>query len=203
MSDFLSRIAARAVGRAAVTQPRLPALFEETDPGDAGLDVSGAHGFVTQLVHTEAAPRATAQARDASAQPSRRAVPSSPLLPVRTPPSPDFPPPASEAPENGVRGAPVVPAQEADPAEAEQPAAPTRPAAAIGVPPLPMPIESTPATSAAPSADDEPPVVRVHIGRLEVRANLQPAPQQPPRRAQPERRELSLGDYLRGAREAR
>jgi hypothetical protein len=48
------------------------------------------------------------------------------------------------------------------------------------------------------------PSVRVHIGRLEVRANVQQAPPQPqpPRRAEPRAQELSLSDYLRGKRAA-
>ena len=46
----------------------------------------------------------------------------------------------------------------------------------------------------------EPPPVRVHIGRLEVRANVQeqPRPAPPPQPAEPEG--LSLSDYLRGRR---
>jgi hypothetical protein len=42
--------------------------------------------------------------------------------------------------------------------------------------------------------------VRIHIGRLEVRANLQAPP--PPRAAheRPREPELSLGDYLSGRR---
>ena len=41
MTDFLSRVAARAVGRAPVAAPRLPALFEEPGAPDAeaGLEV--------------------------------------------------------------------------------------------------------------------------------------------------------------------
>ncbi len=54
------------------------------------------------------------------------------------------------------------------------------------------------ATSEAP----EPPAVRVHIGRLEIRANLpEPASSRPPT---PPRKDaakgVSLGDYLRGTR---
>jgi len=57
--------------------------------------------------------------------------------------------------------------------------------------------EAQPPRSAATS-----PPVRVHIGRLEVRANLQepPRPQRPAER--PRSQELSLGDYLRGRRSA-
>ena len=55
--------------------------------------------------------------------------------------------------------------------------------------------------SVATVAADEPPV-RVHIGRLEVRANLeQPAPK-PVRREPPRQEGVSLADYLRGRRSA-
>jgi hypothetical protein len=59
-----------------------------------------------------------------------------------------------------------------------------------------------PIRSASPSAP-EPPAVRVHIGRLEIRANLpEVAPVRP--RARQVREEaaggVSLADYLRGAR---
>jgi hypothetical protein len=58
------------------------------------------------------------------------------------------------------------------------------------------------APAAVTTAREEPPPVRVHIGRLEVRANLQeqprPAPVLQPQPAEPEG--LSLSDYLRGKR---
>jgi hypothetical protein len=54
---------------------------------------------------------------------------------------------------------------------------------------------------AAPARREEP-AVRVHIGRLEVRANLQHPPPEQPRREAPRGEELSLADYLRGKREA-
>jgi hypothetical protein len=56
------------------------------------------------------------------------------------------------------------------------------------------------ALAAAPAAGA--PAVRVHIGRLEVRASLEQAPPPRPGRATPRRDELALGDYLRGRREA-
>jgi len=86
---------------------------------------------------------------------------------------------------------------------------PERPvsAAAPVVPATPATVDfrfPEPAEPAAPAVvRDEPRAVRVHIGRLEVRANLQEAPQQPQRgtrQAPPEG--LSLSDYLRGRREA-
>jgi hypothetical protein len=52
------------------------------------------------------------------------------------------------------------------------------------------------------AAREEPPPVRVHIGRLEVRANLQEAPRPAPVPQAAELEGLSLSDYLRGRREA-
>lgn len=92
------------------------------------------------------------------------------------------------------------------------PAAPVGPAAIIDpgaeIPPPPAAPPAIAAPNAAfghlqlppmRAAAEERPEVRVHIGRLEVRANLQPAP--PPRRREPEPApELSLTDYLRRSR---
>ncbi|HEY7537052.1 MAG TPA: hypothetical protein VH721_03615 [Gaiellaceae bacterium] len=63
------------------------------------------------------------------------------------------------------------------------------------------PAATTPtARRAAAPATAEPPPVRVHIGRLEVRANLQPAPPRRPERTETTDEALSLGDFLRGRR---
>jgi hypothetical protein len=64
-----------------------------------------------------------------------------------------------------------------------------------------VPEYAWPADAAAASA--ESPAVRVHIGRLEVRANLQEQPRRPERPPAPRPQELSLSDYLRGRRESR
>jgi hypothetical protein len=80
---------------------------------------------------------------------------------------------------------------------------PTAPATARQVAPLAratpvVPTSVTAAAATARAAPDDQPTVRVHIGRLEVRANLeQPAPK-PQRRQEPRTPELSLSDYLRG-----
>jgi hypothetical protein len=68
------------------------------------------------------------------------------------------------------------------------------------VPASPAPLVEAPflAPPATAIVREEPPAVRVHIGRLEVRANLQePAPRQP-RRDDPRSPGRSLADYLRG-----
>jgi hypothetical protein len=56
-------------------------------------------------------------------------------------------------------------------------------------------------TTGAPARDDPPPV-RVHIGRLEVRASLTESPRPQPLPAPSEPEGLSLSDYLRGRRGA-
>jgi hypothetical protein len=53
-----------------------------------------------------------------------------------------------------------------------------------------------------PVATEQQPAVRVHIGRLEVRANLEQPLRQPQQRRESRRDELTLSDYLRG-RQAR
>ena len=49
----------------------------------------------------------------------------------------------------------------------------------------------------------QPPPVRVHIGRLEVRAKVQEPPRPQVLREEPREQGLSLADYLRGGRDAR
>jgi hypothetical protein len=66
--------------------------------------------------------------------------------------------------------------------------------------------EPSPARAAEPARPGpEPPAVRVHIGRLEVRANLQAPPRVETGRRRSEAVEpaLSLSDYLRRSRGAR
>jgi hypothetical protein len=85
---------------------------------------------------------------------------------------------------------PIVPA----PVVAAAPLAQALPAAAAREAARPVP---------AAVAREESPPVRVHIGRLEVRANLQPPAPERPRREPPRDDGLSLSDYLRGQREGR
>jgi len=88
----------------------------------------------------------------------------------------------------------AVPAVETRHVVVAAPAVAAAPAAAFAPPPA----SRAPARAAA-HADE--PAVRVHIGRLEVRANLQQPPaQHTPRTAPPAAPGLSLGDYLRGRR---
>jgi hypothetical protein len=68
------------------------------------------------------------------------------------------------------------------------------------IPIVAMPVPAPAAATA--SAREEPPPVRVHIGRLEVRANLHEPPRREPRPEPREPEGLSLSDYLRGRRGA-
>jgi hypothetical protein len=196
VSDFLSRLAARAVADPPRTPPSVPST-------------PAAVTFASR-----AEPAATMEPHVA------RAVPSAPA--VRSEP-PEFHADAERAPELTERAASIEPREEVvkthvaaealrplsvgDPRE-DVPAAPAVPVAvAVPVPAAPIVrrvvgsrFERT-HTVATVVAADEPPV-RVHIGRLEVRANLEQPPPKPARR-QPERPQgQALSDYLRGRRSA-
>jgi len=147
-----------------------------------------------------------------------RAVPSAPAVRSELP---EFHAEAERGPELTERAASNVPREEVvkthvaaealrplsvEPRE-DVPAAPAVPVAvAVPVPAAPIVrrvvqsrLERTHMVSTV--AADEPPV-RVHIGRLEVRANLEQPPPKPARR-QPERPQgQALSDYLRGRRSA-
>jgi hypothetical protein len=198
MSDFLSRLAARAVAETAPASPHEPS----------------APAAVTVASRAEPAP--------AAEPPVARALPSAPA--VRSePPEVRFEP--EIAPEPGERVASDTGGEQAvETSFAAQAAAPRPVATAEPGEPRPGPSAGVPVATAVPVpaapivrrvvesrlerthtlssvVADEPPV-RVHIGRLEVRANLeQPAPK--PQRREPERPQgPTLSDYLRGRRSA-
>lgn len=211
MSDFLGRIAARAVGEASLAQPRLPALFEQP----TGTEALGL-GIVDEEVVAPA--RARQVQRPARSQPAREAR-------AREAPGPLAPPEVVRGREQpAAASVAAVPApQVAEPSTpsdtlslgGSEALAPLPPPAAATEQPVPTPpvvVPATPSTidarvpePAAPAAPavgrDEPPAVRVHIGRLEVRANLQQTPPEPRPREGARPHELSLADYLRGKRE--
>ena len=219
MSDFVSRVAARAVGQAASAQPRLPALFEPSGPGGGGLEVveetvtpaasrSPASPVALEagsaLEHPVAAPPGTARP-----QPGRpaRATPARPRHREAYSASDDNLSLAAAGgggaaaesfvePTSAERGTGVAPASPLAPVSAS-------PGAAAAAKPVARaaPVASTPPPVARTAAAEQGPV-RVHIGRLEVRADLQeaPVPQRARERPRPQPQELSLGDYLRGKR---
>ena len=226
MSDFLSRVAARAVGEAPVASPRPASRFEDAGAAaDAALEVVGVE------VAAAAAPRppdtplpvavpGTPDALPEAGPVSGRTVPGQPeraAHSTRLPGEPDGPAApivSRKRDDRGLEVASAVP-HERDPLPAAPAPVVVAPAAAH---PLPAPAAVAVAVPAAPvvpeaaraadvrlaavsAADVEEPAVRVHIGRLEVRANLQQAPPQRPPRDDARPQELSLADYLRGRRE--
>ncbi len=154
----------------------------------------------------------------------RAALPEAPLEhPVPDEPIAAADPPPVERAEAVPSSTPRVPEQEPAPAPAparEQeslaPAAQAEPRSSAA----PVVVPATPVAAAAPvvrhlaetrlqrvhsvaiAAADEPPV-RVHIGRLEVRANLeQPSPKPKSRQERAAAEGLSLSEYLRGRKGA-
>ena len=230
MSDFLTRLAARAVGAPPAARPRPPALFGELEPADARrVEVVAEEEIVSRPpgarpgdpvaapphrvwlagagppdgpVEPPARPREADEDEEGSAAPARG-----------RPKSPDVvgepsPPPARRAPAPGndaleLRTIARAPLPVPDPAPSAAPS-PIRAVAAVPVSTRlldPAPRAAAPQGTAP--AREEPAPVRVHIGRLEIRAALEQPPQRErPPSERPASRELSLADYLRGKREA-
>jgi hypothetical protein len=214
VSDFLARVAARAVGQAALARPRPPALFER--PAGGAFEVVD-HERPEAPDAAVAGTRAESPARPAAAAgPPARAheppsapapAPAEPRAPAAAPPTAAAaapggrtpaahePVPAEErAPSPGPGAAAAVPVTVAAAQPAAAPVVPARPAAPVAA------VHAAPAPASAPPAATPP--VSVRIGRLEVRASLHDAPSRPPRRESSPARELSLADYLRGRRES-
>ncbi len=196
MSDLLSRLAARAVREPPRALPSLPSATEA---------VQGSRRVAREPAQEPPVARATPSA------PAVRSEPPEPGI-ARTEPRgrPGSQTPSERVVERSVvqAGAPPTPVSTAEPREADLLPAPSIPVA-VAAPVLAAPIvrrvvesrlERVHTVSTAAAADEPP--VRVHIGRLEVRANLeQPAPT--PRRREPQRPQgPTLSDYLRGRRSA-
>lgn len=209
MSDLLGRLAARAVGAPALAQPRLP--VSHAGPAAAGIEIVD-----EQVVVPGAPPRALARPpgepgwaephRVSEAAPVPAApVEATPTVRIAVPPAA----PAAEAPRRA-RPLPALEPVSAVPTAAEPDARPAEPRTAVAVTAVPatpaVPVLAAPALAPAPAAAaaarDEPPPVRVHIGRLEVRASLDEAPRSQPLTQPREPEGLSLSDYLRGRRGA-
>jgi hypothetical protein len=206
VSDFLGRIAARAVGQATVAQPRVRALFAELEPASAESRL--------EVVKTEA-PNAAAVPNGVpetprTESPARTSSPESEVAArVRSQPRPSIANVAEAvAGSDALRRSDDPPArlepEIADAAPIDADIGRETPAAAVTAA---LPILAVPASPASPEAvqvtrEEPPPVVRVHIGRLEVRANVQEPRSPAAHRESPRPQELSLADYLRGRREA-
>jgi hypothetical protein len=222
VSGLLERLASRAVGETPVARPRVPALFERTEtagaPDDLELVTEETAGPPEPAVvrsraadlerpsapdHPPAAPAPPAGRRAAAraVPPAADAAPFGSVL-APTPPDPSgdrIGDPPSAPPLPGDARA-VVCARGAEAAAAPPPRATVLAAPAIR--PAPAPSAPIARADSATLEIDEPPAVHVHIGRLDVRANLpQPAARPPARREDERAPALSLGDYLRGKRE--
>jgi hypothetical protein len=218
VSDFLGRMAARAVGETPRAQPRLPALFEQVEP-PAGPDAGSA---LANEAMAPSVPPPTAVPSTSSAPHQTELAPPSALgglgganlahqvsVPSRSEETraqtAQLARPGASTDQSPDAGRATAP--ELDTSAATAPES----ASAVAVPAVPASAGPFPVTdpvhggseAAARFLRDDPAPVRVHIGRLEVRANLQdgaPPPQPRPADSQPQG--LSLSDYLRGKREA-
>lgn len=200
MTDFLSRLAARASGLAPSVRPDLPARFEsfqdtsaETPDHDVSqVDVSESRPpapHPAQLSRQSGYSRSDRQRGQPALNPAPSIEAASPA-PARRADGTGFSrvPAARRQPETSPVGAPAPPVV---------PAAPVIP---------PSSTRSEPESGSQPAANTESsePVVRISIGRVEVRASLSTAPspvRQETRATAPD--PLPLHDYLRGRREAR
>jgi hypothetical protein len=213
VSDFIGRVAARAVGDRATASPRVGSLFEA--PGAAA-------GAGLEVIDEEIAANASDPSAPDSSPAGEPVEPRAPSAAVRAVPaeagatrveaevaSPSVPsaePPQSHARDLNERSPDRVAATrgETPPRTRHADHAPPHGVAAVLAPAAPIvartPAHALPAPSAARA---ELPTVRVHIGRLEVRADVQEQPLRAERAPAPRPQELSLSDYLRGRRERR
>ena len=226
MTDLLGRLAARAVGRADLARPRLPGRFEGI-PGRSSTDLEVVDDEVAASSRADAgAPDAATAATTAPIPVSSEAAPVD-RAGQRTASRSQ----GGEVPDGPMPVAPMTAARPRTVASAEvgrpSPSMATtsgldasdhQPAGAAEADPITthhlmvVPVAAMPATRSA--ADDavptqrvgnpdalEAPVVRIHIGRLEVRATMPDArPDPKPRVVEPTTRTPSLSEFLRGGR---
>jgi len=224
VSDLLTRLAARAVGVPPLAAPRPATPFEREPQGDLlelVAEVPARPQVQAPMPGARPAPPAPGGERsrdervrgEAAAAPGRGEPPAASEAGAERTPSvvrEDLWSPSSAAPEPELEA--VLPAWAArgeglTPAHGEDVPAPAAPAATavVAVP------ATRPASAAAPPAPPgelapaapEAPAVRVHIGRLEVRANLEQPRSEPTRRSESLEPALSLSDYLRRSGGAR
>lgn len=208
MTDLISRLAARAVGASASAQPRVRSLFEprllavDVDITTMSRDFGGlAHDGHDDVDTTPVAPR----------PPGRELSPPGGEMPARPPrqrwsaddrpevePRPRSAAVSADRPSRVGRGSSV--ARTGSPSEQHLD---RRSAVGATRPKVVMPAVSQPSAASPIAAVAADPAVRIHIGRLDIRANVPtPAPlggAAPAGRAEPT---LSLEDYLNGKRSA-
>lgn len=212
VGDLLSRLAARAVGRGPSAQPYVPVRFE---PG--GIEVvdeervgpRGPAGPAQARVLAPVRPPGLGAMPTTTPEPARhspvrarpvdRTEPAASLPALAPPPRPAST--ASPAP-GGADDRRPAPTAVVDSGPRPHPSLAPVPARPVPTSPFTPPSSTHRDPPAATGAATEAPTVRVHIGRLEVRANLTRVPPTPARAVAPPAAELSLSDYLRGERDA-
>jgi hypothetical protein len=192
MSDFISRLAARAVGQAAVAQPRPDVLLGEAEPE-----------VVAEVALTESAAEPTAHE---TANQVEETVEHASLVSVTEPGLVEPEPARTLVERERLEGRTLV--TTAEPTVQVQSMvrsdrverAPTALAEIEAVAAVPLAAEAM-SPAAAREERERPQPTRVHIGRLEIRATVQEEPKPRPRRRELRPSEgLTLGDYLRGSR---
>lgn len=220
MTDFLSRLVERSSGRAAVAHPVVAPLFAAGPPlpAESAEGESWGEGPAAGEQPAPSADRARAS-RDPREGPASREEPALPASALPEP-APGARPPHVPSPgpirsravavegriTEGRNTETAAAAQDGRPPAAAAPAAPgSRRGPAPEQAPL-VPLQPREAlsfarnTSAPPDAAGAAPIVRISIGRIDVRAVTPARPAPPP--APPARREeaVSLEEYLRPRR---
>lgn len=205
MTDYLSGLAARALGVANVVRPRPVARFEpppveELEPSSMSERPRPVHRAV-ERPSAAAEPARTSPAREPVVAMRREAgpasfAPASPVEPVRPARSvlPEPPPPRPNRESTAPRAerAETAPAAPKIAAEVSRhPATPTR-----------RETRREAYASLRAAAAPEPPAVHVTIGRIEVRAVAPPVPT-PARRTPRHPAPLALDEYLEQRRSGR
>jgi len=201
VTDFISRLAARAVAQPSRARPAVPAVSAVTAEPVARTPQVVPEAPVVRAVPVSPAVRS--EAPEVRAERAQRPQPATERL-VTEPTIRERVVDKTVVRDRVVpRREPVEAARMPEPAPEPAEIVPATPVATAPVAARVVEKSVTRSQPAAGTTAEEPPV-RVRIGRLEVRANLEqaapPAPQHAPRTDRSEG--LSLGDYLRGRRSA-
>ena len=227
MSDLVSRLAARSVGQPTSARPRVASRFE---PGGGPVPSEPVDGPAPGLPTSITGPTegdtdrsSTSLRRTDSGRARRDALTTSThrtASPAREPARSATAP--SRDPDGTATPAPTRPVEVARPVAEPGPPLPSderadRPAVPVIARPHPTPVtaertDRPPTTSASsrrgvggePQGNESGETISIHIGRLDVRANLEVAPTPAQTGAKNEQPEgLSLEDYLAGNRARR
>jgi hypothetical protein len=207
MADFLSRLAERSLGRAALARPVIAPLFATGPELAAGADAPENEAF-----DAAGAGLPTAPDRDPTSLRPVRPAPLGPEPVGRVPETRTVRPAAARSEEPPARPSPRVEearAGEMRPGAVDDPG-PRRTPTAVRTVPTPRALlsDGEPArprrhVASLPSETEPPaPIVRISIGRIEVRAVASPPVAARPAPARTEDR-LSLDEYLKGEKRRR